>query len=601
MISQGCCLAFDNLRLASRCPVSLRFGEPVGRILRAIPVVALLGALMVGLPIGENNSAHAVPTWTVLTDIATENTPEEGDLAVSADGSVVHAVWRAYVGGDFQIQSARYSSGSWSGVTTHTSGSVNAYDARIFSSDDGSIVTLSWTMTGPSSNRDIYVASSNDSGATWTSPVQLSNSSYNSGTQIIDGSSNGTFQYVSWNEWNGSGWFVKIAKSSNSGVSWSAATTLSGSGVDARGGIAVSDDGATVHVIWRRYVSSKYQAESTSSTNSGSSWSTIKVHSDTVTRTHVFEPRIASSSDGTVVYATWLEGSTTEVTVQQSSDSGANWGAWTTPGTGSRQQLSPSVVVSDDGTIAAVSWRETDGSNFLARVAVYASGSPTAFTLSEAGQTVQPPVLTGSGDGSTIAVAWDRPDGANDAVQAAISSDSGSSFSVQTVVSSGVNQYSPDLVAARDGSSTFATWSSLGEGIKFAKFSEPSVSSGGSSSASAGVPGIFLSVNGVLLGNQVQGSPVYYGADRVAVTSTYVLTVTKVSNVAPSVVTLAEGTIGADGSFSSMVRLPELAPGTYNVRMSGTHTNGATLQLTSQVTVGAGVFTSIGANIPVIR
>ena len=574
----------------------------MGRILRAIPVVALLGALMVGLPVGENNSAHAVPTWTVLTDIATANSPEEGDLAVSTDGSLVHSVWRANVGGDYQIQSARYSSGTWSDVTTHTSGSVNAYDARIFSSHDGSTVTLTWTMYGPSSNRDIYVASSNDSGATWASPVRLSNSSFNSFHQVIDGSSDGSVQYVSWNEWNGSGWFVKIAKSSDSGVSWSGATPLSGSlGGSDRGGIAVSDNGATVHVIWRRYVSSTYQTESTSSTNSGSSWPTFKVHSDTVTRTHVFEPRIASSSDGTVVYATWLEGSTTEVTVQQSSDSGANWGAWTTPGTGSRQQLSPSVVVSEDGSIAAVSWRETDGSNFLARVAVYASGSPTAFTLSEAGQTVEPPVLTSSGDGSTIAVAWDRPDGANDTVQAAISSDSGSSFSVQTVVSSGVNQYSPDLVAARDGSSTFATWSSSGEGIKFAKFSEPSVSSGGSSSASAGVPGIFLSVNGVLLGNQVQGSPVYYGADRVAVTSTYVLTVTKVSNVAPSVVTLAEGTIGADGSFSSMVRLPELAPGTYNVRMSGTHTNGATLQLTSQVTVGAGVFTSIGANIPVIR
>jgi hypothetical protein len=94
---------------------------------------------------------------------------------------------------------------------------------------------------------------------------------------------------------------------------------------------------------------------------------------------------------------------------------------------------------------------------------------------------------------------------------------------------------------------------------------------------------------------------VYYGTNRVAVTSTYVLTVTAVSNISPSLVTLAEGTIGADGSFSSMVRLPNLAPGTYNVRMTGEHMNGATLELTSQVTIDAGVFTSIGANIPVIR
>jgi YVTN family beta-propeller protein len=120
-------------------------------------------------------------------------------------------------------------------------------------------------------------------------------------------------------------------------------------------------------------------------------------------------------------------------------------------------------------------------------------------------------------------------------------------------------------------------------------------------SASSGLPAIFLAVNGVLVGEQVEGSPVYYGTNRVAVTSTYVLTVTAVSNISPSVVTLAEGTFGADGSFSSMVRLPNLAPGTYNVRLKGEHTNGATQELTSQVTIDAGAFTSIGANIPVIR
>ena len=124
--------------------------------------------------------------------------------------------------------------------------------------------------------------------------------------------------------------------------------------------------------------------------------------------------------------------------------------------------------------------------------------------------------------------------------------------------------------------------------------------SSGSSEGPAGIPGITLTVAGPV-GREILGSPVYYGADRVAVTSTYLLTVTKVSNAAPSVTTLAEGTIDADGSFSSMVRLPYLEPGTYNVRMVGTHSNGATLQLTSQVTVDGGVFTSIGANIPVIR
>ena len=117
----------------------------------------------------------------------------------------------------------------------------------------------------------------------------------------------------------------------------------------------------------------------------------------------------------------------------------------------------------------------------------------------------------------------------------------------------------------------------------------------------SGPPGIFLFVAGPI-GRSASDSPIYYGADRAAVTSTYLLTVTKVSNVTPSATVLAEGTIDSDGSFSSMVRLPSLAPGTYNVRMTGTHSSGSTLQLTSQITIGgSGEFTSIGENIPVIR
>ena len=122
-----------------------------------------------------------------------------------------------------------------------------------------------------------------------------------------------------------------------------------------------------------------------------------------------------------------------------------------------------------------------------------------------------------------------------------------------------------------------------------------------SASADPGVPGIFLTVAGPV-GRSASEAPIYYGADRVSVTSTYLLSVTRVSNITPTITTLAEGTIDADGSFSSMTRLPALTPGVYNVQMVGTHVNGSTLQLTSQVTIGGvGEFTSIGANIPVIK
>jgi hypothetical protein len=139
---------------------------------------------------------------------------------------------------------------------------------------------------------------------------------------------------------------------------------------------------------------------------------------------------------------------------------------------------------------------------------------------------------------------------------------------------------------------------------QFSSYSCPVAESGSndSSALSAGVPGIFLYVAGPV-GRSVAHSPVYYGTDRVAAASEYEVRVLSSSSVNSGAITLASGTLPANGSIpATMVRLPHLEPGTYLVRITGKHTTGKTLQLTAQITVGpAGTFTSIGPNIPVIR
>jgi hypothetical protein len=119
--------------------------------------------------------------------------------------------------------------------------------------------------------------------------------------------------------------------------------------------------------------------------------------------------------------------------------------------------------------------------------------------------------------------------------------------------------------------------------------------------ADSGTPGIFLHITGPV-GRSVAGSPVYYGANRVQVTSTYTLTLTPVGGNRPPVTMLAEGTIELNGSFATSVRLDPLAPGSYDVQFTGTHRNGATLELTSRIVVGpGGEYMLIGDNIPIIR
>ena len=115
--------------------------------------------------------------------------------------------------------------------------------------------------------------------------------------------------------------------------------------------------------------------------------------------------------------------------------------------------------------------------------------------------------------------------------------------------------------------------------------------------ASAGTPGIYLHVAGPV-GRLAEGSPVYYGSDRVAITSTYLLTITnQITNTTSRV--LAEGVVDARGNLEARALLPALQPGDYDVVFQGKHRGGAGLRLSARITVGdAGQITVLGPNIP---
>ena len=281
--------------------------------------------------------------------------------------------------------------------------------------------------------------------------------------------------------------------------------------------------------------------------------------------------------------------------------------SWTTPvnvSVAPEDAYDPQIVADSNNTLTAV-WNWSNGDDELIQTSTSTDAGATwstPFTLSATGQSAYGPQIVAAPN-NTLTAIWYRSDGANDIVQTRTSTDAGATWSsVVDLSAAGEDASTPQIEAAPNNTLT-AVWSRSDGSFEMIQSSSlgSSSSSSSNSNADAGVPGIFLTVAGPV-GRSASGSPIYFGADRVSVTSTYLLTMTRVSNIAPTITTLAEGTIDADGSFTSMTRLPALAPGTYNVQMVGTHVNGSTLQLTSQVTIGGvGQFTSIGANIPIIK
>ena len=324
-----------------------------------------------------------------------------------------------------------------------------------------------------------------------------------------------------------------------------------------------------------------------------------------ITGTHLAS--VALSADGTrlVVGSPRKNSNVGEVSVWE--ESGGSWTqvGSTFTGSATSEYFGEDVAMSDDGSRIAIGitrknslrgavqvWDNTAGSTW-AQVGTDLNGD---VSQSYYGQSVS---LSGDGSRLGIGVCLNG--------EAEVWEESSGSWAQIGTLDTGFTEVSQVHISGNGSYVGIGDYAHSGNTGQVQVFSLPVAASGSSDgnsssgSASAGVPGIFLTVAGPV-GRSASEAPVYYGADRVAVTSTYLLTVTRVSNVTPTITTLAKGTIDADGYFTSMTRLPALAPGTYNVQMVGTHVNGSTLQLTSQVTIGGlGQFTSIGANIPVIR
>jgi len=108
-----------------------------------------------------------------------------------------------------------------------------------------------------------------------------------------------------------------------------------------------------------------------------------------------------------------------------------------------------------------------------------------------------------------------------------------------------------------------------------------------SASADPGVPGIFLAVNDVLVGSQVTGAPIYYGADSIQPNSAYTLSIQSVTHSALTRTVLDSGSVNSRGHLDETFLLPEVNPGSYKIVMTGIHASGNLLVLTNFITIGA--------------
>jgi len=245
---------------------------------------------------------------------------------------------------------ARVEATSWSPATqlTFTDPAWDT-DPAIVQTADGT-VWVAWASDRERVQNDIYYKTSTDNGTSWTSDTQLtSNSSLDVSPSIMQ-HHNGTI-WVAWYRDMAGNYDIFYKTSPDNGLTWSPETRLTtDSSWDLDPSIIQALDG-TIWAVWTSYRNNNYDIFYKTSTNNGVSWSPetpLTTHGDFDEASAITQAR-----DGSlwVVWHSDRKGKQYDLYYETSSDHGLTWSEDTPLTTDSKDDMSPTVMNSNEGRI----------------------------------------------------------------------------------------------------------------------------------------------------------------------------------------------------------------------------------------------------------
>ncbi len=360
-------------------------------------------------------------SWTAPVNLSD---PGEwaSNVRVAVDGSGVgHAVWHRSDGSNTRVQYSRSVDGgvNWSDPVNLSTAGDNSRNPEFTLDGSGSLIAV-WR--GDNGDYDIIQSSrSTNSGASWSTPVDLSLTGQDANSPRVSADGSGNAVAV-WRRSDGDNNMIQSSRSSNGGLSWSTPENLSESGQDADDPRIAVDGSGNAVAVWRRSDGNDDIVQSSRLVAGGASWSTPVNVSPAGIQSAT--PRIAIDGSGNAV-AVWRLADVGG-TIIQSSRLAAGGSSWSTP-----EQLSVSGFSSDNPQVAAngsgnavAVWQQSNGSNSIIRISQSTDGGASwtvPTDLSELGQSAITPEVAVDGSGNAVAL-WRRSNGEHNIVQSSFSS-----------------------------------------------------------------------------------------------------------------------------------------------------------------------------------
>jgi len=240
----------------------------------------------------------------------------------------------------------------------------------------GSIFVV-WEAVTSTGFDEIYFSHSDDGGATWSTPVNISNTpTDDSDNPVIAVDSSGNIN-VAWDEWTSSDSNIYFSRSTNDGGQWSARVNISNTSDYSYDPEISVDSSGNIVAVWEEEVGGgPAEVNFSRSTNGGGLWSTRINISNTPPSDWSSDPDIVIDSSGNI-NVVWEEftSSDDEIYFSRSTNDGANWSAAVNVSNNATGSTDPEIAVDSSGNINVI-WE--DEANSAGDDEIYFSRSTNA-------------------------------------------------------------------------------------------------------------------------------------------------------------------------------------------------------------------------------
>ncbi len=302
-------------------------------------------------------STNQGKSWGTDTRL-TNNTDESRYPSVSADGDILHLVWRDARDGNPEIYYKRSTDAglTWGADKRLTADSGASLPPSMVIS--GSTVHVVW-FDDRNGNYEIWYKSSPDNGSTWGADVQLTNNSFFSMQPTITAFGNDV--HVAWhdNRDGNSGSEIYYKRSTDGGLTWEADKRLTSSTGESRYA-CLQVTPLVLHLVWNDQHTDAWKVYYKRSTDRGVSWSRDTLINSIYGLSEF--PNMVVSNE--IVHLVWFDSrnSDWEIYSKRSFDQGITWTDDTRLSTAPGTSWFPTIAAS--GYTVHAMWSDERDGNF---------------------------------------------------------------------------------------------------------------------------------------------------------------------------------------------------------------------------------------------